>query len=97
MVEALLLGGGVEGGGGKPLPKDEAGARECSRNKLKALVRLLGRWGVKAVKALPGIIGVILSWILNKAAEVVGWVFQNLWALVIGVGELLYTYVVTKK
>ena len=47
---------------------------------------LLGRLGVKAAKALPGIIGAILSWILSKAADVVGWVSQNLWALVVGIG-----------
>ena len=29
---------------------------------------------MKAAEALPGIIGTIISWILNKAADVVGWV-----------------------
>ena len=62
LVKALLPGGGggVEGGGIPP-PKDEAGVKEWVSNKLKALVRLLGRLGVKAVEALPGIIGVTLS------------------------------------
>ena len=46
---------------------------------------------------LPGIIGAILSCILNKAADVVDWVSQNLWALVVGIGGLLYTYMVTKS
>ena len=36
----------------------------------------------------------IVSWILNKAA---GWVLQNLWALVVGIRGLLYTYIVMKK
>ena len=49
------------------------------------------------MEALPGIIGAILSWILNRAADVVGWVSQNLWALDVGTGWLLYTYMVTKK
>ena len=39
----------------------------------------------------------ILSWIVNKAADIVGWVLQNLWALVVGIGELFYMYMVTKK
>ena len=52
---------------------------------------------MKAAKALPGIIGAILSWILSKAADVVGWVSQNLWALVIGIEGLLYTYMDTKQ
>ena len=97
LVEALLPGGGGEGGGDKPSPKDEAGAKEWVRNKLKALARLQGRLVVEAAEVLPGIIKAILSWILNKASDVVGWVFQNLWALVVGVGGLLHMYMVTKK
>ena len=84
LVEALLPGSGGTSTGGKPPPKDEAGLKEWARNKLKALSSLLGRLGVKAAEALPGITGVILSWILNKDADVVGWVSQNLWALVVG-------------
>ena len=55
LIKALLLGGG-EGGG-----TAEAGAEEWVINKLKALARLLGRLGVKAAEALPGIIGAIIS------------------------------------
>ena len=51
---------------------------------------------MKAAEALPGIIGAIISWVLNRDAEVVGWVSQNLYALVVGIGGLLYTYMVTK-
>ena len=76
---------------------DEKGLKEWIKNTLKALSSLPGRLRVKAVEALPGIIGAILSWILNKAADVDGSVSQNLWALVVGTGELLYTYMVTKK
>ena len=80
-----------------PPPKDEKGVKEWLRNKLKALASLLGRLGMKAVEALPGIIGAIISWVLNRAAAVVGWVSQNLWALVVGIRGLLYMYMVTKK
>ena len=52
---------------------------------------------MKAVEAFPGIIGTILSWILNKDADVVGWASQNLWTLVVGIRGLLYTYLVTTK
>ena len=99
LVEVLLPGGG--GGamtsGGEPPPKDEKDLKECIRNKLKALVSLLGRLGIKAAEALPGIIGGIISWILNRTKGVVGWVLQNLWALVVGIGGLIYTYMVMRK
>ena len=68
LVEALLLGGGgaTTASGGEPPPKDEAGLKEWIRNKLKALASLLGRLGIKAAEALPGIIEGIISWILNN-------------------------------
>ena len=99
LVEALLLGGGAAtaSGGGEPPPKDEKGLKGWIRNKLKALASLPGKLGMKAAEALPGIIGGIISWILNRAKDVVGWVSQNLWALVVGIGGLIYMYMVTRK
>ena len=99
LVEALLPGGGAAAasGGGEPPPKDEKSLKGWIRNKLKVLASLLGRLGIKAAEALPGIIGGIISWILNRAKDVVGWVSQNLWALVVGIGGLIYTYMVTRK
>ena len=98
IVEALLPGGdAATTSGGEPPPKDEKGLKEWIRSKLKALALLLGRLGIKAAGALPGITGGIISWILNRANDVVGWVSQNLWALVVGTGRLIYTYMVTRK
>ena len=100
LVEALLLGGGAttaSRGGGEPPPKDEKGSKGWIRNKLKALASLLEKLGMKAAEALPGIIGGIISWILNRAKDVVGWVSQNLWALAVGIGGLIYTYMVMRK
>ena len=96
LIEALLPGGGGVGGGQHP-PKDEAGLKEWIRNKLKPLASLLSRLRIKAAEALPGIIGGIVSWILNRAKDVVGWVLQYLWAMVVGVGTLIYTYMVMRK
>ena len=99
LVEALLPGGGgaaAASGGGEP-PKDVAGLKEWIRNKLKALSSLLGQLGIKAAEALLGIIRGIISWILNRAKDVVGWVSQNLWALVVDIGGLIYTYMVTRR
>ena len=74
----------------------KGGAREWIRNKLKALSSLLGKLAAKAGAALPGIIGSIVAWLLNRAKEVVGWLSNNLWALITGVGVLIYTYFMTK-
>ena len=98
LIEALLGGpststptsGGTSGGDKK------GGAREWIKNKLKALLQLLGKLADKALASLPGIIGSIISWILNRAKEVIGWLSQNLWSLITGTGVLIYTYFMTK-
>ena len=78
-------------------PKVKGGAREWIKNKLKALSQLLGKLADKALASLPGIIGSIISWILDRAKEVIGWLSQNLWALITGVGVLIYTYFMTNR
>ena len=98
LIEALLGGpstsaptsGGTSGGDKK------GGAREWIKNKLKALAQLLGKLPDKALASLPRIIGSIISSILKRAKEVVGWLSQNLWALITGIGVLVYTYFLTK-
>ena len=98
LIEALLGGPSAS----TPTPKStttsdkKGGAREWIKNKLKALSSLLGKLAAKAGATLPGIIGSIISWILNRAKEVVGWLSNNLWALITGVGVLIYTYFMTK-
>ena len=74
----------------------KGGAREWIKNKLKALLQLLGKLADKALASSPGIVGSILSWILNRAKEAIGWLSQNLWALITDVGVLIYTYFMTK-
>ena len=76
--------------------KGGGGAREWVKNQLKAVSRLLGKLADKALAALPGVIGSIISWILNRAKEVIGWLSQNLWAFITGVGVLIYTHFMTK-
>ena len=98
LIEDLLGGpsasapksGGTSGGDTK------GGAREWIKNKLKALSQLLGKLADKVLASLPGIIGSIISWILNRAKKVIGWLSQNVWALITGVGLLIYTYFMTK-
>ena len=95
LIEALLGGpsastptsDGTSGGDKK------GGAREWIKN---ILSQPLGKLADKALASLPGIIGSIISWILNRAEEVIGWLSQSLWALITGVGVLIYTYFMTK-
>ena len=99
LIEALLGGPSTTS---TPTPQStttndkKGGAREWIKNKLKALSQLLGKLADKALASLPAIIGSIISWILNRAKEVIGWLSQNLWALITGVGVLIYTYFMTK-
>ena len=98
LIEALLGGPSVSA----PTPQStttsdkKGGTREWIKNKLKALSQLLGKLADKVLASLPEIIGSILSWILNRAKEVIGWFSQNLWALITGVGVLVHTYFMTK-
>ena len=100
LIEALLGGPTVSTTTSGSTPADggdkKGGAREWIKNKLNALSQLLGKLADKALASLPGIIGSIISWILNRAKEVIGWLSQNLWALITGVGVLIYTYFMTK-
>ena len=100
LIEALLGGPSASTPTSGSTPADggdkKGGAREWIKNKLKALSQLLGKLADKALALLPGIIGSILSWILNRAKEVVGWLSNNLVALITGVGVLIYTYFMTK-
>ena len=94
LIEALLGGTTVStttttSGNTSSGDKKGGGAREWIRNKLKALSQLLGKLTDKALAPLPGIIGSIISWILNRTKDVIGWFSQNLWALITGVRVLI--------
>ena len=98
LIEALLGGPTVSTATSQSTTTSDkkGGARKWIKNKLKALSSLFGKLAAKAGSALPGIIGSIVAWLLNRAKEVVGWLSQNLWALITGVGVLIYTYFMTK-
>ena len=98
LIETLLGGPSASAPTSKSTTTSDkkGGTREWIKNKLKALSQLLGKLADKALASLPGMIGSILSWILNRAKEVIGWLSQNLWALITGVGVLVFTYFMTK-
>ena len=94
LVEALVPGSTAttiknSHGGNDDTP---GSAKEWIRNKLKALASLLGKLASKAGAALPGIIGSVVAWLLNRAKEVVGWISKNLWSLVLLCVWMVYDY-----
>ena len=97
LVEAVLPGStaastAAHGGGG-----DTPGsAKEWIRNKLKALASLFRKLAEKLGSALPGIIGSVVAWLLNRAKEVVGWISKNLWSLVLLCVWMVYDYMKKK-
>ena len=53
-------------------------------NKFITLPSLLEKLLSKVTKALPGIISSTVFWILNRGKEAMGWLPQNLLALLLG-------------
>ena len=96
LVEAVMPGSTTTssvGDGKKDNDKDKPGsAKEWIRNKLRALASLLGKLASKAGAALPGILGSVVAWLLNRAKEVVGWISKNLWSLLLLVFWMVYDY-----
>lgn len=93
-ISTLVLA--LTGGGGSvptptpaPKPPDEGGLKEWVKKHLQALGRALANLAGKAAAALPGIIGSIVSWLLNALGKTASWLAENLWAMVIAVGTLL--------
>ena len=97
LVEVLIPGSTAttikDSHGGDDTP---GSAKEWIRNKLKALASLLGKLAEKAGAALPGIIGSVVAWLLNRTKEVVGWISKNLWSLVLLCVWMVYDYMKKK-
>ena len=75
LIKALLGGPTVstnKSGNNSAGDKKGCGAREWVKKQLKAVSQLLGKLADKALAVLPGMIGSIISWILNRVKEVVG-------------------------
>ena len=89
------LSGGGSGGGGTPpsgggATQEGGGGKEWLKKRLEELGRGLGNLAGVAVNSLPGIIGSIVSWLLNFLSKTATFVSHNLWAVVVGIGGLLF-------
>ena len=95
-IVVSLTGGGGSSGGGPP-PKDNNKLVEWFKDKLKRLSDALKRLAVKAVGALPGIIGSIFGAILNFLAKAAGFAAQHVWAFLVFVVGAVAAWVYTRK
>ena len=83
----LALTGGAASPTSSPPPSD---VREWVKKQLHHLSELLKKLGMKAIDALPGIIGSIVSWLLSTLGKVVGYMGEHLWTVVLlGIGLFL--------
>ena len=51
---------------------------------------MLASLASKVAGALPGILGAVVSWLFKTASVAVSWLAQNLWALILALGGLVY-------
>ena len=84
-------GGGTSGGGGDtPNPKPPNGDDNIVKKGLKKLADVLKRLASKALDALPGFIGALVSTLFKTAASVVTYFVEHLWAFGAAVGFVIY-------
>ena len=83
----------TSGGVSAPVPAskqpDKRGLKEWVKRHLQALGRALANLSGKAAAALPGVIGLIIYWLLSALGKTATWLAENLWALAMAVGTLL--------
>ena len=89
LVLALTGSGGAAPSPIPPQPSDKGGLRDWVKKHLQSLGRVLAKLASKAAASLPGIIGSIVSLILNLLGKTASWLAENLWALVVAVVGLL--------
>ena len=83
--------GGGRGTGGSP-PKDEG----VSEKWLDRLAVTLKRLAVKAVEALPAIVGSVVLAILSFLVKAVGFVAEQTWALIILVSGIIIIWLMQR-
>ena len=77
-----------------PPTPSSGGVKECIQKTQKNISNLLKKLGLKALDALLGIIGGVLSWLLSTLSKAVGWLAEHVYLFVTGVGMMvvsLYT------
>jgi ribosomal protein S20 len=73
-----------------PPPSQPNKVAQWFKKKLQALAGLLGRLAGKAAAALPGIIGAIISGVLNLLKSVVGFAASHIWGFLVLLAGLVF-------
>ena len=76
-----------------PSPSNSSGVKDWIKKQLTYIADLLKSLAGKAVAALPGIIGTIVSWLLKTSSDLLVWLGEHIWALVVGSVALIVTFV----
>ena len=76
-----------------PKPGPTPGSREWITQMLQKIANILIKLGDNSLAALPGIIGAVVHFLLKSAASAVGFLAENLWALIVAIGGLLYVWI----
>ena len=100
LVISTIVGFVTGGGGGgytpsKP-PSDKGGVKKWIQKQLKAIAGLLGKLATKLGDALPGILGSIVSGLLNLAKNVVSVFAEHTWLFIVFIGGAITTRLMTK-
>ena len=91
--------GFVTGGGGaaaSSTPPKKPSKNWLEKN-LKALARLMGKLAEKFGAALPGIIGSIVSWLLNRVKDVIGFAAEHIYIFVAFIISIIFSYFYKNK
>ena len=102
IIRAIKNAFGIRGNSGskKPPSNDPDTVRQWVKGKLKALARMLGKLGLKALAALPQMIGGIVSWVLGMLKKPVGFTAEHTYAFIALVCSFVLYWIyeqITKK
>jgi len=75
--------GGVTPAPTPPTPGSQGTVTDWVKKQLKTLVGWLKTLAGKATAVLPGVIAVIVSWLLKTVGSVAVWLAEHLWALAV--------------
>jgi len=89
IYNAIVGGSGGGAGSGGKAPKDENKLVSWVKGKLQSLARLLGRLGKKALAALPGIIGSIISAVFNILKSAVAFAADHIYTTLLAIGTFI--------